>query len=536
MKARSEPLFNKYAKLVPKNPIETELAMSKVHLSKNWKIPPRLKPGRRPDPRSDVKNTLGNETEPNGKESNGFEYASQEKRKIQNRDAQRAYRERRANRIDELEGTVETLQNMVKSWRKKCKATQEELLQSNKIIYNLRKENKQLKDNVEQLELKTASKALTKTPRRVKKTSISPAQSSDSNESNTCSNDSMLFLNPVLQNVIKNFKPMKAVTLKKRKISTLSQPSLFEDSATTPVSYNRSSSLSRSSEITVSPDGKCGFCSDSTTCVCKELEKEAQEVKLKDGCNGNIATCFRCSSKVETLEKLKGNCDVSRESGVICPSSPLITHSKKKRLKLNDASCIDKPPSVSSHKLVGHADESEEKKKDDDSLNIFEISDRSRPNTLSSESSPDSRDNSLAVSIVRAARDASGLIKNDEVTRTQIGKTCRGLEPGSCVQCRADPQSAIFRKTVCTRDKEQKLNGSQSNPVQRPSEVIPISDAYQRVRKYMKLKNMCEDQVGPSTLPVSLHKVASDLRISDREVERRSVDDAIKELDKNAME
>ena len=195
----------------PKESEESHLALlSKIHVSKNWKLPPRL-PHRAAQRRKRVHRLHEDyETEENDEEL--------QKKKRQNRDAQRAYRERKNNKLQVLEETIESLSKIVNNYETKLNRLQNELQAKES-------ENHALKQKLETLTLKQASV---------------PAQ------------------DPILQNLIENFKPMKAI----------------------PIKYN--TAIKRHQHSTELPSSvKCGFCNDNTTCVCKELETDHR--KSDDG-------------------------------------------------------------------------------------------------------------------------------------------------------------------------------------------------------------------------------------------------------------
>lgn len=214
----NEDIAGRYAKLEPKSSTEAQLAMSKVHISKSWKLPPRSKPVRKQQLNKQLESPTSDE---------------EERKKRQNRDAQRAYRERRTNRIQELEDTVETLQGLVKNWQKRYRALEAE-------FQDVKKENTSLKRANEDYERENADL----------KTNLDATAHGGYS------------LDPMLKDLIENFKPMKAVALKKRKITR------EKDSS------------------------GCGFCSEGTTCVCQELEDDGIETAR---CTENTESCTKCS-------------------------------------------------------------------------------------------------------------------------------------------------------------------------------------------------------------------------------------------------
>lgn len=87
---------------------EDDFVMSRIHVSKNWKLPPMTTytSGRK------RKTTTERSRSPSETEELLL------KKQRQNRDAQRAYRERKEKKMKEMEHEIESLQNKVKYWQK----------------------------------------------------------------------------------------------------------------------------------------------------------------------------------------------------------------------------------------------------------------------------------------------------------------------------------------------------------------------------------------------------------------------------------
>lgn len=550
----SDTVSAKYAKLEPKSSIDAQLAMSKVHISKNWKLPPRLKPGRRPRGvkyESSKTNVTRAEPPQEDEDYSGSE-DTQVRKKRQNRDAQRAYRERRASRLEQLESTVETLQNMVKTWQRKCKSYEIELAQSKEDILKVEEENSILRRRLKDFEGASVCMSCPKNPLISKKLEGHIEREADT---------ATMLLEPFLQNVISKFKPMKAVTLKKRKLSNGSHGPDLELSPAASLSFNRFSSLSPSAPASSSTSGKCGFCSDSSTCVCKEFEDENSKA---DRCSEDPPNCTKCSNIDESCikptvpsvvreEKWKPGsctqCKADPQSKAFCKtifSSASFASSTNN--SVNDSSCgvdCSNKPSKSFHEepvCFNTTDLSSTSSWKDDISHLLGAESDSKPNTMDPN-----------------------------------------FKPGSCANCQADPQrkafcQAIFgsptkngsEKThhkapgngtedpVSCRCQSKSLNVSMSDHsanstavdivknvalnVPKSKEFIPISDAYQRVRKYMQIRNVNQEEIcgtvtnpSQSSLPLPMKRIASGLRVRGKEVELRSIDDAIRDMDKNAL-
>lgn len=118
------------------------------------------------------------------------------RRRKQNRDAQRAYRERKANRIQVLENTVKSLQNLIEDWKEKYKALYEELGTTKCRLDEMTSENENLKIQLEK-QLHPVGEDLTE-----REIELPHKQATSSH----------------LNYLIENMKPMKAVPLKRRRI------------------------------------------------------------------------------------------------------------------------------------------------------------------------------------------------------------------------------------------------------------------------------------------------------------------------------
>jgi hypothetical protein len=284
--------------------------ITKISLSKEWVLPPRPKPGRKP-----------------------CEDIPSSKRKAQNRAAQRAFRERRANRVSELEEQIMGME--------RDRSIQEGVL--NNTIKNLEKANRQLREENESL-------------RRQNELLLSRSRSSSSKD--VMKSERELSLESLF-----NLEPQAAVPLsRKRKMSasaisptsstgeidftstfTVKKPRkmpVFKDvfmkpsptpppvpvSAETATKSSSSSeirSLSHTNPVTFNiptadgssiPFESCGFCSEDSPCVCREIETEHQkqqqealkEIRLKkqaQDANKEEQRKVKLSAEIEQKEK-----------------------------------------------------------------------------------------------------------------------------------------------------------------------------------------------------------------------------------------
>lgn len=211
-------------------------------ISKQWNLPPRIKPGRK----------AGDVTIPSSKSKSDDrshlrdEISDLEKRKVQNREAQRAYRERKANRMADLEHTLNKwklkcteLIKELEFWKHSYKEFNEEMTQQ---LEKYKNENHSLKLKISSLEAQIACQNL-------HAIEIS---------SNACKL-------PITfqKHATDNSRSMVRLSLEAR-ISALRN---YKDLENDELSLVRGS-MPFTIEYPPDPDQKCGFCSDGTACVC----------------------------------------------------------------------------------------------------------------------------------------------------------------------------------------------------------------------------------------------------------------------------
>ncbi|CAB4254097.1 uncharacterized protein KABA2_03S12474 [Maudiozyma barnettii] len=227
---------------------------SSIHVSKNWVLPERLKPGRKPVLRSGVTKPSATSSSSNRKSlasrlqlarsllgtsrslpstgqsreetlvapspsdnkhdddlsitdditiedgsssSSGRGNDSAARRRKQNRDAQRAYRERKANRIHILEDTVSNLQTDVELWQTRCDNLVKEREEAKFALENALDENESLLRQIQLL-----------------KDEVIVRSASNESDKNSISFDKIE--NDSLNEMIQNFTPMKAIPLIKK--------------------------------------------------------------------------------------------------------------------------------------------------------------------------------------------------------------------------------------------------------------------------------------------------------------------------------
>ncbi|CAB4255292.1 Yap5p [Maudiozyma barnettii] len=108
--------------------VDESLRLSKILISKNWTLPPRT-----------TSTTAGGgvmkarHKKKDDSVEKGAVASVEQKKQFQNRAAQRAYRERKANKIKELEDSIESLQKLVLHWKNKYNVKEKELQELKKV-------------------------------------------------------------------------------------------------------------------------------------------------------------------------------------------------------------------------------------------------------------------------------------------------------------------------------------------------------------------------------------------------------------------
>ena len=283
----------------------TSLQTPSIFTNKEWVVPPRPKPGRKP----------AADTPPT-------------KRKAQNRAAQRAFRERRAARVGELEEQAQQIEEehekereslqyriqqlqvevdrysrLVVSWRTKCQRLEEEL--SNERRPGSEGEKRMRPDsgidfgNGDLIPLRPRNGSGTDTPPAISRTAETRLDdasmgcgkcSTDTrcecieevlemshivNEAPTCTTKRQHSPSSVLENKRNrhlNVKPEE----EEREID-------FTEQFSTKGAPNLTSTSANSLTVTTTSD-PCGFCQDGTACICAEMAAEEKQSK----CNIDI--------------------------------------------------------------------------------------------------------------------------------------------------------------------------------------------------------------------------------------------------------
>ncbi|EEH05430.1 bZIP transcription factor HapX [Histoplasma capsulatum G186AR] len=236
--------------------------------SKEWVIPPRPKPGRKP----------ATDTPPT-------------KRKAQNRAAQRAFRERRAARVGELE---EQLRQIEEENERQSAALKERIdvisceLEQCKVDISWWKKQCQMLENNLAIEKHAKDDLMRRVKLAEQASGIPEMVSACENCSATrcqCVEEAFRFSNPPAAQQDespskRSHSPNQTSASKRHRpdIIIKPEPEELETDFTALFSTNRDRTI-RTSETSVSPSrviDPCGFCQDGTPCVCAEMVAEEE--------------------------------------------------------------------------------------------------------------------------------------------------------------------------------------------------------------------------------------------------------------------
>jgi hypothetical protein len=252
--------------------------------SKEWVIPPRPKPGRKP----------ATDTPPT-------------KRKAQNRAAQRAFRERRAARVGELEEQLKQIEDENEQEQDHLKATVDKL---EKEVEKYRSELAQWVERCQQLE-KELSAFRDTTISNSKPTSLPDAPDASANDSSLgcgnctletrcqCIDDAFAAMGGDTSSTPnahhhhhhnlhekRPHSPLRQSSSEKR-VKVEVQESLEIDFTTAFAAKPAVSNSVDNRSPTSTVADPCGFCSDGTPCICAEVaaEQERQQLPAQDTTN-----------------------------------------------------------------------------------------------------------------------------------------------------------------------------------------------------------------------------------------------------------
>ncbi|KAL1974765.1 hypothetical protein VTN31DRAFT_4969 [Thermomyces dupontii] len=259
--------------------------------SKEWVIPPRPKPGRKP----------ATDTPPT-------------KRKAQNRAAQRAFRERRAARVNELEEQIKQMEedfdrkeleyknqiaelnrelNQCKDeitwWKNRCHALEQDLFQQKASSQTAQRDESGAGTH----------DAMLSGSRTSGNSSSNSAPTNDSGSRQTssccgpttkcpCQEDAIQISNLVNNNEStprrrSNEKPVLEASERQKPEPTIKEePEPMEIDFTTRFSSSRPSSVLEIRAPSTPPADRCGFCREGTACICAEMNDQSPGADLSE--------------------------------------------------------------------------------------------------------------------------------------------------------------------------------------------------------------------------------------------------------------
>ncbi|GMM48415.1 hypothetical protein DAPK24_050130 [Pichia kluyveri] len=479
---KSNVLLNPRMKTI--TPIQSDIndkPIKKIVMSKEWVLPPRPKPGRKP-----------------------CEDIPSSKRKAQNRAAQRAFRERRANRVSELEEKIMGIERersindgILKDKIKNLQRENEILMMENKRIKsenarlltqmnnskNNENDKKQNSITFDSLFNLVPQAAVPLRKRKSSEKSVSPTDEIDFTNSFTVKKQRKM---PILNDVFKSnsnnnsnlsISSMNSFSKKNESMITLNSLSNLShnnssssiDSANINNINNTNTTITNTTTINNNhnnniPFESCGFCSDDTPCVCREIETEHQLLQQRE------------------IRKIQENKKADKER---------------------------------------EQEENEKKQERKKSLMDLEI---------------EKKEKELIMELTKN-------IKNEDLS--QIIE-CNG-DPGTCLQCKSDPLSTQFCKTIAEKsnninkgtikdistiqlpsiDKNSILNRNSlpsltSLKLDEPGKTfIPCADAYKTISNHLSIRN------------VGINNITNNLQTRGMFVEVGSVVSCLRELDRN---
>ncbi|GMM56218.1 Yap7 protein [Maudiozyma humilis] len=586
------------------------LSTSSIHVSKNWVLPERLKPGRRPGHRvataakgangspparhsalassllgsgpaqaatSDDQPASGSRSASNSDSnspiqalpsmdsalSENYDIAprplttegasdntasleaaprtggdSVARRRKQNRDAQRAYRERKANRIHVLEDTVAGLRADLDKWQTRAASAEQQVGQVSERLESAVRQNQELWAQVEAMreELGRASAGSLYEPVDFN----SPGGAADSN----------------LQELIQNFTPMKATPLlKKRK--TMEGGSALPD-------------------MSVWKPGSCGNCKadPNNRAFCKSI--------FKGNANPNsvLPPKFKKLQSTEVGSALPDRSVWKPGSCANCKADPNNKAFCKSIFAGNANPNSTLPPKF---KKLESAETPTATLPD---MNVW------KPGSCANcKADPNNKAFCKSIFAGNANPNSTLPPKFKKLESAEAPSATlpdmNVWKPGSCANCKADPNNKAFCKSIfaentnpnstlppkfkkrdisapakktpcqggsgpcCSGCKDKKMGAVQEipqpQPQPQPQEPEPktymaITDTYQRIRKHMtsQYDNECLSKLQSesnknTTLITVLEKIATNLEINGREVEIKSVERALDGLDRGPL-
>lgn len=386
-------------------PVSTPAALSakpitKIVMSKDWVLPPRPKPGRKPC--DDIPSS---------------------KRKAQNRAAQRAFRERRANRVSELEEKIMEME--------RDRSVSEGIL--NNLIKNLQTENTQMKNELSTLKSENSLLRSKIRERSNTSSSLSTSSKSNSNSPERLSSIESLF----------KLEPQSAVPLK-RKASAISMNSRSPNSKgeidfTNAFVFKKQRKMPVLNDIITSKNSS----SDSIS-IKQDSQSITPTASLDQTPRGSIISSNMVSSISMGGSK---NTQVPSLSSILTfnnnSSIGTLTNNDKSSLTTNSIPAISNSIPFESCGFCSEdtpcvCREIETEQQLQQQREIKNIRETKLKNEI------EKKEKELILELTRSAQ-------NDDMS--QVAK-CTG-NPGTCLQCRNDPLSTLFCKTVAEKSNQQ---------------------------------------------------------------------------------
>ncbi|KAI9892208.1 MAG: hypothetical protein M1814_001667 [Vezdaea aestivalis] len=254
-----------HQKQLAHSPLPSTPASAHPFTQREWIVPPRPKPGRKPS----------TDTPPT-------------KRKAQNRAAQRAFRERRAARVNELEDKIKVIEEEDErtqdSMQLRIAALEKELDNCNSKVLHWHQRYESLESTLLSHGLSTDTVPL---PRRSKGEKAAGEDLDPGSEEDLlmgCGNctigtrcdcvEQAFDLGPTKRPP----SPTQDTASKRPRSSIIDHTSLETDFTKQFAAVRSLMPAKPSSPLDASE--RCGFCSDGTTCVCAELESQGQDYNL----------------------------------------------------------------------------------------------------------------------------------------------------------------------------------------------------------------------------------------------------------------
>ncbi|QSL64915.1 hypothetical protein MERGE_002219 [Pneumocystis wakefieldiae] len=290
--------------------------------AENWSLPPRTKPGRKPSEEPPLtvcfycfKNGL---VEP--------------KRKAQNREAQRAFRERRAIRVLELETTIKQQRDHIEKLKQEYLGKIQFIVLENE---RLKKKNKQLEEQIAYLE---SSFEKVKNYFNLNTHVFFPFSEENNSDTASFSNNSSKISDSNL--IIGEFVPLrkkknskKTENMEIRDIlfhrKLLKEPGLLEHQKDSETNYRDKiitdtslSSLFLPKNDSTMGENDCGFCiGNLDVCLCLQSQNLSSEMTNVTEIDKNILPPILIYSNNEKTEKIQNDTEKTEKLKILEPSS-----------------------------------------------------------------------------------------------------------------------------------------------------------------------------------------------------------------------